>query len=682
MKKRIGWLCAVLMMMIISSALAAETQTYKIEETIENATVDEGISNNAALEGFINRVFGIGVTPMRPGLNKAPLVTQGSKLTGQNAKVYAFLYQCISEVAAGSRSSTIFKMPVSDLLDQVSYTAAELNVPSIIVNGAISNDAVAAIYAKLEYNTPLIMHALMLDCPYELYWFDKSSTGGYSYGRPGVSARGDSSGESIFFNETATLYFDLKVAKEYSVSNEFNTTDFDTSVANSIITAAQNAADIVAVNSGKSDYDKLKAYKETICERVAYNNDAADGNTQTAYGNPWQLIWVFDDDLTTNVVCEGYSKAFKYLCDRSEFENSVSTVIATGQMNGGTGAGAHMWNIVTMANGLHYLVDVTNCDSGTVGAPDYLFLAGYVRRDGNTFSYAGTGNSTIHYTYDSDTIANFSPEELEISNKGYTPAAPCGDSLKWHIFDCTLVISGSGEMYDFDLNEKQVPWNNEIFTAVVVEDGVTSIGSNAFAECEEIVSVSLAGSVVRIGDFAFKNCSSLLEIELSEGIESIGNGAFFNSGLTSVLVPAGVATKTLYFYEPDANYSAPRLYSVNLPITVTDAECHAPFLGTSLANISPDFITPNKLTVIESEAFDSAAPTFVWLTDSVSTIGDRAFATCVNLHFIRIPSSCHNIGDGAFPADTVLLVDYGDDVYNYAIGNGYRFIIYVEGFND
>ena len=39
------------------------------------------------------------------------------------------------------------------------------------------------------------------------------------------------------------------------------------------------------------------------------------GNNGLPYGDPWQLIYVFDDDPDTNVVCEGYAKAFKYEAD-------------------------------------------------------------------------------------------------------------------------------------------------------------------------------------------------------------------------------------------------------------------------------------------------------------------------------------------------------------------------------
>ena len=69
------------------------------------------------------------------------------------------------------------------------------------------------------------------------------------------------------------------------------------------------------------------------------------------------------------MVCEGYSKAFQYLCDLSD----ITCYTVTGIMNGGTGEGPHMWNIVAN-NGKYYMADITNSDEGTVGEDGGLFL--------------------------------------------------------------------------------------------------------------------------------------------------------------------------------------------------------------------------------------------------------------------------------------------------------------------
>ena len=151
---------------------------------------------------------------------------------------------------------------------------------------------------------------------------------------------------------------------------------------------------IVDEYSSASDYDKLCGYKEEICGLVSYNDPAAQGGF--SYGNPWQMIWVFDGDPDTTVVCEGYSKAFKYLCDQSDFSGDISCITATGTMDGGD----HMWNIVNMEDGCNYLVDVTNCDEGTVGAPDQLFLVGTPNGDIDNGYVFSTDSDDIEYCYE------------------------------------------------------------------------------------------------------------------------------------------------------------------------------------------------------------------------------------------------------------------------------------------
>ena len=81
----------------------------------------------------------------------------------------------------------------------------------------------------------------------------------------------------------------------------------------------------------------------------------------------------------------------------------------------------------------------------------------------------------------------------------------CGNDLTWALDDAgTLTISGTGEMdnyYDID----GIPWydDSESIVKVVVEDGVTSIGSSAFYGCSSLASVTIPDSVTSIGEGAF-----------------------------------------------------------------------------------------------------------------------------------------------------------------------------------
>jgi hypothetical protein len=117
----------------------------------------------------------------------------------------------------------------------------------------------------------------------------------------------------------------------------------------------------------------------------------------------------------------------------------------------------------------------------------------------------------------------------------------CGDNVTYSYVESTntLTISGSGDMYDFWLDNR--PWEsykNEI-TTVVIEDGVTSIGSNAFYYCENLENVSIGNGVTSIGDDAFDSCNGLTSIEIPDGVTTIGDWAFYNcSNLSSVTIYA------------------------------------------------------------------------------------------------------------------------------------------------
>ncbi len=141
-----------------------------------------------------------------------------------------------------------------------------------------------------------------------------------------------------------------------------------------------------------------------------------------------------------------------------------------------------------------------------------------------------------------------------------SPSGSCGKNLTWILDQSTgvLTISGQGDMYDYETGyddsknhafTNTAPWwayRREII-AVVVEEGVTSIGNKAF--CGDVVDeeytfcisrLKLADSVASIGEFAFQ-CCSLQSVQLGSGLKTIGECAFWsNYRLTSVSLPEGL----------------------------------------------------------------------------------------------------------------------------------------------
>lgn len=307
----------------------------------------------------------------------------GDRLSGLEKDIYTDLKTKITEVATGERNSTAFD--VSADFSGLKWTKEELDVSAIVSGDSVTDEAQTAVNKAFSQAVDLgkILNCLLADCPYELYWFNKTSgmavQRGTSYSSTSVSITG--------------LTLSFTVASAYASGTYIA----NTTKTGATSTAIANAKAIVTANESKTDREKLEAYRAKICELVSYNGSAAGGST--AYGDPWQLIYVFDGDSGTNVVCEGYAKAFQYLCDLSTFSGDVTCYTVTGTMSGGTGAGGHMWNVVQLEN-KNLLVDVTNCDSGTIGATTKLFLVAVAGTDnGRTHTFT-IGSTNVVYTYD------------------------------------------------------------------------------------------------------------------------------------------------------------------------------------------------------------------------------------------------------------------------------------------
>lgn len=328
-------------------------------------TVKLGKDNKELAEDYYNHVFGITRPTKRSSYNYA------SAFSGRDLELYNYLNEQVAKVASGEISTTQFETSIN-------FTAEELGLTNFNFS-----DAVNAANDILDSSIPEILRTLIQANPYNFYWFSGRYGWGYHYSSNGIT-----------LSTTVTISF--YVSENYKAGNDDFTVD--NSYGDIVNTAYANAMTIVNQYAPLDDYNKLKAYKNKICELTDYNHPAADPGTNTPYGNPWQMIWVFDGDPDTKVVCEGYSKAFLFLCQKSTFRSSdVYAITVTGLMDGG----AHMWNIVHMDDGQDYLVDVTNCDSGFS-----LFLRGKdaTQTVSGGYRIKASNNTYITYVYDDEYV--------------------------------------------------------------------------------------------------------------------------------------------------------------------------------------------------------------------------------------------------------------------------------------
>ncbi|MBQ9521358.1 MAG: leucine-rich repeat protein [Oscillospiraceae bacterium] len=119
-----------------------------------------------------------------------------------------------------------------------------------------------------------------------------------------------------------------------------------------------------------------------------------------------------------------------------------------------------------------------------------------------------------------------------------------------------LTISGTGAIADY-ANGDATKWASVrgYIDMVVVKDGVTKVGSYAFANCNNLEKVFLPASVKTIGQRAFSDNQNLVSVSLEEGLNSIGASAFYDCPkLLALTVPESVtsigsdAFNTYYYY--------------------------------------------------------------------------------------------------------------------------------------
>ena len=340
---------------------------------------------------------------LRPGLRKS--AGAGNGLTGEAKALYDLVSAAVVEIAEGRRASTRLEFTTEELGlgESIRWTKEDLGVESVLDEDGHIVDELWDKFLEV-FRTDLLYSAINDDHPYAFYWSDKTRWLSY-----GVSnCRVGSEQEWVEFSLVRVTFY---VMPEYADGNE---TTMKTEVGETVLTAAQNARDIVAAYAGGSDWEKLHGYRLEICRLVNYNYDAAEESEQDSISssNPWQIIWAFDGDPETNIVCEGYAKAFQHLCDLSTFRDEIRCISVTGDAGGG-----HMWNVVRMGDGKSYLADVTWCDNSGEGS-DWQFLMGY---DSGSFPTYTVNSGT--YTYDSDSIALYGEEILTLGDEDYDPTA-------------------------------------------------------------------------------------------------------------------------------------------------------------------------------------------------------------------------------------------------------------------
>ena len=185
-------------------------------------------------------------------------------------------------------------------------------------------------------------------------------------------------------------------------------------------------------------------------------------------------------------------------------------------------------------------------------------------------------------------------------------------------------------------------------TEYTIPDSVTTIGACVFAWCTSLTSVTIPDSVTAIGDDAFYNCYSLTSVTISDSVTTIGEAAFSDcSSLTSVTIPDSVTT-----IGSDAFYGCRSLQEFKGKFASEDGRClivDGVFNSFAIGCGATEYTIPDSVTTIGDGAFAYCSSLeSVTIPDSVTTIGNYTFYNCSSLTSITIPDSITSIGNEAF----------------------------------
>ena len=215
------------------------------------------------------------------------------------------------------------------------------------------------------------------------------------------------------------------------------------------------------------------------------------------------------------------------------------------------------------------------------------------------------------------------------------------------------------------------------FKTITLPDGVSSIGSEAFSACSSLTSIAIPHSVTSIGDSAFSHCRNLAGVTVPDSITSIGKMVFEGCVNFKTAGPIGGG----YDYEfgwknnipANAFYYCENLTGITLPDSVTSIGEYAFYYCTGLTGIT----LPDKVAKIDKGTFQNCSGlSNITIPDSVISIGDYAFYNCSSLTNVSFGKGVKNIGGRAFYRDISLtditipngVTSIGEEAFIYCTG--------------
>ncbi|MDD6485083.1 MAG: leucine-rich repeat domain-containing protein [Clostridiales bacterium] len=233
-------------------------------------------------------------------------------------------------------------------------------------------------------------------------------------------------------------------------------------------------------------------------------------------------------------------------------------------------------------------------------------------------------------------LSNFMQTALAAEDSGY-----CGSSF-WKYENGVLTISpsGSGVILNYDTDLQPWYYYRSSINRVVIEDGITVIGKEAFYGLY-IKSIYIPQTVTKIDVGAFYNCNYLSSVTGGDSVSLIGNNAFGNTPWYNNLSGLKIVGNTVLKY----GGNMPSNTEIVLPDNIKSIAPSAFYECVGLKSIK----FPKGIESIGKNSFRGCSSlTEIFFPESLIEIGENSFGTCTSLSEVYLPSTISNIDSYAF----------------------------------
>ena len=399
--------------------------------------------------------------------------------------------------------------------------------------------------------------------------------------------------------------------------------------------------------------------------------------------------------LTNNGTFVNNSSHTVYNNAGATITNNVAFINNGRMINGGA---IGNYGDMTFAGGS--VVENTGDISNNGGGHTLTLAAGATVNNGgtvtnwDTFNNSGTINNTGDFNNTAGTLTNNGIITADgTAVNGDTVTGTTGGITATLTAGGNLTLAGTGALPNGNI------WSafSDGVTVLTIDDGITSIGAEAFRGCSTLNSVTIPASVTSIGADAFAGCQMMVRAVFEGSMPIMGSGVFDGvndeflicfdydkagwydklgddntvNGYPAVSCARGTCGPTLNYtiytegrYDEDAGEnSGLELSSLLLTaeeeetsycwleITGTgdmynfDSYSEVPWYGQKILSVE----LPEELTSIGARAFYKCDTLeSVSIPDGVTYIGEWAFCDCKAMAVVMMPSGLTQIGSGAF----------------------------------